>query len=124
MPVRVSAVLLPPTVTELALAALRAPPATPSVSTSDSLALPLPASRSAPVKTNELAVLAVMVTVCGRAAMTGAVAEPLRLSVTTTGVCAVTTAVLTVCASTWPAAGPLPRAWALKVKLCVPVLPL
>ena len=47
-----------------------------------------------------LAALAVMVTVCGKATIAGDVAVPLLPSLTITGVCAVTSAVLTVCAST------------------------
>ena len=124
MPVNVRAKAVPLTVTELASDALSTPLTTLSVSTSDSPSLPLPASRSAPVNTKALAVPAVIVTVCGKATMSGAVAVPLWPSVTATGVCAVSTAVLTVCASTWPAAWPLPRVWALKVKVRVPALPL
>jgi hypothetical protein len=77
VPVSVRAVSVPPTVTEFALDALSTPLATPSVSTSDSSALPLPASRSAPVKTKALAVSAVTVTACGKAAIAGEVAVPL-----------------------------------------------
>ena len=76
------------------------------------------------MNTKELAVPAVIVTVCGSCKIAGDVAVPLLPSLTVTGVCAVTTAVLTVCASTWPAAAPLPRICALKLKAWVPALPL
>ena len=104
--------------------ALSVPLATFRVSTSDALALALPASRSAPVKTRSLVVLVVMVSVGGKAVMAGDVAVPLLPSVTVTGVCALTSAVLVVCASTWPALAPLPRACALSVRVGMPALPL
>ncbi len=73
------------------------------------------------MNTSALALSGVIVKVLGSAVMAGDVAVPLLPSVTVTGVCAVTTAVLVVCASTWPS---LPKACALSVRVCVPSLPL